>query len=72
MIFGNIKGTTSPDFKIGKGGITIFQGSTDPALSVSVSESDIWIDTGSNVVNIRDGSQWEPIGGTIVDYGTIA
>lgn len=72
MIFNNTKGTTSPDFKIGKNGITIFQGPTDPALTVSVSDSDIWINTGSNVASIRDGSEWLPLGGPVVDYGTIS
>lgn len=72
MIFNNAEGTMSPSFQIGKNGIRIYQGNLDPSLSESVDSGDIWIDTSNNTVKIRDNTVWETVGGTIVDYGTIA
>jgi len=52
----NAKGTSVPYFKIGRKGTTIFQGTTDPNPTYSVSQGDIWIDTTSNEIKIRTAS----------------
>lgn len=52
----NAKGTTNPFFKIGKRGITIYQGTTSPDISYTVSQGDIWLDTTSNLLKFRNAS----------------
>lgn len=52
----NAKGTSVPYFKIGRRGTTIFQGSTDPNPTYTVSQGDIWIDTSANEIKIRTAS----------------
>lgn len=56
--FHNIKGTTVPYFKIGKSGITLFQGSSDPSGSYTIVDGDFWFDTTSGKVKIRSSSNW--------------
>ena len=66
----NAKGTSVPYFKIGKTGITLFQGGNDPhaTLGYSVSEHDIWIDTNDKTVKFRTGSAtWDPIADNLDD-----
>ena len=46
----NARGTSVPFFKIGKGGITVYQGSSDPALAYTPSNSDLWINSGTNAL----------------------
>ena len=52
----NAKGTSVPYFKIGRKGTTIFQGTTDPNPTYTVSQGDIWIDTSANEIKIRTAS----------------
>ena len=55
----NAKGTSVPYFTIGKGGVTIYQGATDPALSYTVIEGDYWLDTSTLSIKVRSGvSTW--------------
>ena len=48
----NAKGTTSPYFLLGKGGTTLFQGSSDPTGSYSASAGDVWFDTNANTLKL--------------------
>jgi hypothetical protein len=50
----NIKGTSVPAFHIGKKGVTIHQGPTDPNENdnVTINEGDIWIDTHAKAIHI--------------------
>ena len=56
----NAKGTSVPYFKLGKSGITLFQGSSDPhaTLGYSVSDNDIWFDTTTQTVKYRSSSSF--------------
>lgn len=54
----NAKGTSVPYFKIGKGGTTIFQGSSDPALEHAVIDNDVWLDSNNAAVKYRVSGQW--------------
>ena len=66
----NAKGTSVPYFKIGKTGITLFQGGNDPhaTLGYPVAEHDIWIDTNDKTVKFRTGSAtWDPIADNLDD-----
>ena len=57
----NAKGTTSPYFLLGKGGTTLYQGSSDPTGSYSASAGDVWFDTNANTLKFRNSgnSAWE-------------
>jgi hypothetical protein len=55
----NARGTSVPYFTIGKKGTTIFQGSSDPSGSYTIKDGDIWIDTTSNSLKVRNSSAWE-------------
>ena len=66
----NAKGTSVPYFKIGKTGITLYQGGNDPhaTLGYSVAEHDIWIDTNDKTVKFRTSSNtWDPIADNLSD-----
>ena len=66
----NAKGTSVPYFKIGKTGVTLFQGGNDPhaTLGYSVAEHDIWIDTNDKTVKFRTSSNtWDPIADNLSD-----
>ena len=49
----NAKGTSSPHFRIGKQGTTVYQGTSDPSGSYTTSAGDIWIDTTNLVLKSR-------------------
>ena len=71
----NAKGTSVPYFTIGKGGVTIYQGTTDPALSYTVKEGDYWLDTSTLNIKVRDGtSTWIilPVRAALVDIADLA
>jgi hypothetical protein len=57
----NAKGTTSPYFLLGKGGTTLYQGSSDPTGSYTSSAGDVWFDTNANTLKFRNSSNngWE-------------
>jgi hypothetical protein len=57
----NAKGTTSPYFLLGKGGTTLYQGSSDPTGSYTASAGDVWFDTNANTLKFRNAgnSAWE-------------
>ena len=66
----NAKGTSVPYFKIGKTGITLYQGGNDPhaTLGYSVSEHDIWIDTNDKTIKFRtETNTWDPIADNLSD-----
>jgi hypothetical protein len=71
-IFGNFKGTTQPDFKVGKTGARIHGNSAKPA---SADPGDIWIDSANTTINLYNGNTWNSIGATLaelnVDNGTL-
>ena len=48
----NAKGTSVPSFTIGKGGVTIYQGLTDPSLSYSMKDGDYWLDKSANSMKV--------------------
>lgn len=54
----NAKGTSVPSFTIGKGGVTLYQGSTDPSLAATPKNSDLWFDSANNSINIRQSGAW--------------
>ena len=57
----NAKGTTSPYFLLGKGGTTLYQGSSDPTGSYTTAAGDVWFDTSANTLKFRNSSNndWE-------------
>ena len=54
----SLKGTTVPYFKIGKSGITLYQGSSDPTGSYTVEDGDWWFDINALSLKVRDSSSW--------------
>lgn len=56
----NAKGTTVPYFKIGKGGVTLYQGSIDPNLIYTMVNGDFWLDTTRNSLEMwsSTASDW--------------
>jgi len=61
----NAKGTTVPYFKIGKTGVTLYQGSSDPSGSYTVTENDVWFDTGNQTIKYFNASaSWDQVQGT--------
>ena len=54
----NAKGTSTPFFRIGKQGITLYQGSTDPNTLYNTVNGDIWLDTGSNSLSVKSANNW--------------
>ena len=73
-IFGNFKGTTTSEFKIGKSssGSKISTGD-QPTANLSV--GDLFIDAGNTTVKVYTGSAWSSLGSTLtdlnVDSGTL-
>lgn len=71
-IFGNFKGTTQPDFKVGKTGARIHGNSSEPA---SADAGDIWIDSSNTTIQVYNSNAWTSIGSTLaelnVDNGTL-
>ena len=61
----NMKGTSHPNFAIGKNGPKIFNSATDPSGSETVANSDLWIDTTNNQLKIRVSGSWIQVGETI-------
>lgn len=60
----NAKGTSVPYFKIGKSGVTLFQGSNDPHISegYSVKTNDIWFDTDARTLKFRKSDNtWQAL-----------
>jgi len=60
----NAKGTSVPYFRIGKSGVTMYQGGNDPhqTLGYPVRENDIWFDTNENTLKFRNAnSQWDDV-----------
>jgi hypothetical protein len=60
----NAKGTSVPYFKIGKSGVTLYQGATDPHTTdgFSVRANDIWIDTTDKTLKFRTPlNTWEAL-----------
>ena len=48
----NAKGTSVPHFKIGKSGVTIYQGSANPYPSITPQDGDYWLDSSSKSIKI--------------------
>lgn len=71
-IFGNFKGTTQPDFKVGKTGARIHGNPSQPA---GADTGDIWIDSSNLTVQIYQGNAWTSVGANLselnVDSGTL-
>ena len=61
----NMKGTSHPNFAIGKSGPKIFTDSSDPSGSYTVANSDLWIDTTDFQLKIRSGGAWKQVGETV-------
>lgn len=57
----NAKGTTVQFFRIGKNGTTLYQGSSDPSISYTISEGDYWLDTTDNSIKSYVSSMWQSI-----------
>lgn len=71
-IFGNFKGTTQPDFKVGKTGARIHGNLSLPA---SADAGDIWLDKSNSTLQVYESNAWTSIGSTLtelnVDSGTL-
>jgi hypothetical protein len=71
-IFGNFKGTTQPDFRVGKTGARIHGNSSLPA---SADVGDIWVDKSNSTLQVYNADAWISIGSTLknlnVDNGTL-
>ena len=61
----NIKGTSHPNFAIGKSGPRIFTDSSDPSGSYTVANADLWIDPSNYQLKIRSGGAWKQVGETV-------
>lgn len=61
----NIKGTSVPAFQVGKNGVTIHQGPSDPNENdnVTIKEGDIWIDTHAKAIHVCPETPIEGEGG---------
>ncbi len=71
-IFGNFKGTTQPDFRVGKTGARIHGNSSEPAIADS---GDLWLDKNNSTIQVYESNAWTSIGSTLaelnVDSGTL-
>src|SRR5246500_4277317 len=58
----NARGTSIPFFMIGKKGVTIFQGSTDPQLTYTIKNGDIWVNDSTHTISswYSSSSSWGP------------
>lgn len=72
-IFGNFKGTTQTDFKIGKTGARIHGNSLEPVSGAE--NGDIWLDKANSTIRVLSSNAWTSIGSTLtdlnVDSGTL-
>lgn len=72
-IFGNFKGTTQADFKVGKTGARIHGNSLQPATNIDL--GDLWLDKSNLTIQFYNGNAWASIGATLselnVDNGTL-
>ena len=72
-IFGNFKGTTQSDFKIGKSAGNKLSTGTEPSSDQSA--GDLFLDSSNSTVKVYNGSSWQNIGSTLpelnVDSGTL-
>ena len=53
----NAKGTSVPFFTVGKNGVTIYQGLSDPSLTYTMKDGDYWLDKALNALKV-----WTVIG----------
>ena len=71
-IIGNFKGTTQPEFKVGKTGARIHGNSSLPA---SADAGDFWLDKSNSTLQVYNANAWTSIGSTLstlnVDNGTL-
>jgi len=72
-IFGNFKGTTTSEFKIGKSSGSKISTGTQPSSDLSA--GDLWIDSDNSTLKIYNNS-WKPVGENLstllVDNGTLS
>ena len=72
-IFGNFKGTTVSDFKIGKSSGNRISTGTEPSSDLTA--GDLYIDSSNTSIKVYTGSAWTSIGSTLkdlnVDSGTL-
>lgn len=54
----NAKGTSVPYFRLGKSGITLYQGPSDPSGSYTIQNGDVWFDTSASTIKVRSSSVW--------------
>lgn len=64
-VFGNFKGTTQSDFKIGKTGVKIHGGISSPITNLS--QGDIWLDGSNATISVYQGNDFVNIGATLTD-----
>lgn len=64
-VFGNFKGTTQSDFKIGKTGVKIHGGISSPITNLS--QGDIWLDGSNASISVYQGNAFVNIGATLTD-----
>lgn len=71
-IFGNFKGTTQPDFRVGKTGARIHGNVSVPA---GADPGDFWLDKTNSTIQVYASNAWTSIGSTLstlnVDSGTL-
>jgi len=72
-IFGNFKGTTVSDFKIGKSSGNRISTGTEPSSDLTA--GDLYIDSSNTSIKVYTGSAWSSVGSTLtdlnVDSGTL-
>ena len=72
-IFGNFKGTTVSDFKIGKSSGNRISTGTEPSSDLTT--GDLYIDSSNTSIKVYTGSAWSSVGSTLtdlnVDSGTL-
>ena len=72
-IFGNFKGTTVSEFKIGKSSGSKISTGSQPGSNLST--GDLFIDSGNTTLQVYSGSEWQSIGSSLaelnVDSGTL-
>lgn len=54
----NARGTSVSHFTIGKGGVTTYQGTTDPSDTFTIKDGDYWLNSSDNSLNVWGDSQW--------------
>ena len=64
----NAKGTSVPFFTIGKGGTTLYPSATDPSLSYTMQNGDVWINSSSNSLQVWSSTDTDWVAPALADF----